>query len=143
MKKTMPVRWNDAPAQPVSILIVDDNPVVAEMTAAMTESFCHARTAVFHSPHKALDAFRAAPGNWDIVITDFHMPGMTGHSLVTHLRALRPGLPAVILSGEVSADEGCQELEQPVQFVRKPFFIHELRAAMGELTRDKEPPMGS
>ena len=135
MKKTIPVRWSDAPAQPISILIVDDNPVVAEMTAAMTKSFCRARTVVFHSPQKALDAFRAAPESWDFVITDFHMPGMTGHSLVAHLRVLRPELPAVIVSGSVGADEACQQLMPPVQFVRKPFLINELRMAIASFSR--------
>jgi CheY-like chemotaxis protein len=143
MMKTIPVRWNEASAHPISILIVDDNPMAGEMTAAMTEAFCPARTAIFHSPQKALDAFRAAPETWDCVVTDFHMPGMTGYSLIIHLRALRPELPAVIVSGSVGVNEACQPLTPPVQFLRKPFFMDELRSAMKGMIEEKQPPMGS
>ena len=138
MSTTITIQWKETPAQPISILVVDDNPVIAELTAAMAETIGGTRTVVFDSPEAALNAFQANPESWDLVLTDFHMPIMTGAMLVNHLRELRPELPAVILSGQVSENEACRMLTPPVRFVRKPFLIHELRAAMHDLLECKE-----
>jgi len=40
----------------------------------------------------------------DAVITDAHMPGMTGSELVFRIRALRPEIPVIMVSGSVEAE---------------------------------------
>jgi CheY-like chemotaxis protein len=126
----LPIEWNTSPAEPISILVVDDNAALGEMTAVIARTLFGARVTVFDSPQRALEAFRIAPSSWDMVLTDFHMPGMTRHALAVQLRALRPALAVVLMSGEAMAEEVCGELAQPVQFVRKPFFVRELSAAI-------------
>jgi signal transduction histidine kinase/ActR/RegA family two-component response regulator len=53
----------------------------------------------FNDPQLALTAFRAEPGDFDVVITDMTMPGLTGDVLASELRRIRPGIPVALLSG--------------------------------------------
>jgi YesN/AraC family two-component response regulator len=46
-----------------------------------------------------LNAFRTAPHQFDLVITDQTMPTMTGEALVRALRDIRPDLPIVLCTG--------------------------------------------
>jgi PAS domain S-box-containing protein len=48
---------------------------------------------------EALDAFRAAPDRFDLVITDQTMPKMTGEALATELLRIRPDLPIILYTG--------------------------------------------
>jgi len=57
------------------------------------------RVSVFSDPELALDALRAAPEAYDVVVTDFNMSGRNGLEVVRELAAIRPGLPVVLSSG--------------------------------------------
>jgi CheY-like chemotaxis protein len=48
---------------------------------------------------EALAAFRAAPHQFDLVITDQTMPTMTGEALTRALRDIRPDLPIILCTG--------------------------------------------
>ena len=48
---------------------------------------------------EALEAFRAQPDRFDLVITDQTMPDMTGDVLVCALRQMRPDLPIIVCTG--------------------------------------------
>jgi len=123
-------KWTDAPAEPLRLWIVDDNPAVAEMAAAMAATLFGARTSVFYSPRQALATLHAAPETCDVVLTDFHMPEMTGRELAQRVRELRPGLPIVMMSGDATMDGACGGVAPPVEFLRKPFFVAELGEAL-------------
>jgi len=47
----------------------------------------------------ALDAFRAPPDAFDLVITDMTMPNMTGDRLAEELISIRPDIPVIICTG--------------------------------------------
>ena len=47
-----------------------------------------------------LDALKKVPGaSFDLVITDFKMPGMTGAALAQEIKKLQPKLPIILLTG--------------------------------------------
>ncbi|MCP4687343.1 MAG: response regulator, partial [Desulfobacterales bacterium] len=50
-------------------------------------------------PRDALDAFRANPYDFDIVITDMTMPGMTGEDFAREVIKIRPEIPVVLCTG--------------------------------------------
>ena len=66
----------------------------------------------------------------DIVVSDVVMPGMDGPALVRALRALRPGLPAVLASGY--AEEALRaDMSGPgLHFISKPYSLKQLAALM-------------
>jgi CheY-like chemotaxis protein len=80
------------------VLIVDDEaPLVriAEETLAQLGY----DPAGFTSSQAALEAFRAEPGRWDLVLTDETMPELTGTQLVCEIRTIRPDVPIMLMSG--------------------------------------------
>ena len=61
-------------------MLVDDEPAVVDVTREILEMLGY-RVVTGTSGAEALDAFRADPGRFDLVITDFTMPRMTGVEL--------------------------------------------------------------
>lgn len=68
----------------------------------------------------ALASFRAAPHDYDLVITDQSMPRMTGLELIEELRHLRPDLPVILTSGFARKATSTTEAHVTA-FLSKPF----------------------
>src|SRR5207253_2516921 len=70
----------------------------------------------------------------DLMITDMVMPGMPGITLLNEVRSLRPGLPAIVLSGysEQPASDMWRVPDHAV-FVEKPVSPAELIRRVGQL----------
>lgn len=80
------------------ILLVDDDPSVLKMVAHLLTRFGYK----VQSYDKSLDAlarFQSGPREFDLVITDMTMPGMTGDQLVSRIKAIRPGIPVILCTG--------------------------------------------
>jgi len=80
------------------ILVVDDEEQIVRMTQQMLERLGYYVTARTSSI-EALEAFRAAPDKFDLVITDMTMPNMTGIHLTQKLIEIRPDIAVIICSG--------------------------------------------
>ena len=80
-----------------TILLVDDDYLVAMSTAMMLEDLGH-RVIEMHSGAEALKAVETA-SSLDLLITDQAMPGMTGTELAHAVRRLRPDLPIILATG--------------------------------------------
>lgn len=77
------------------ILVVDDEEAVGYVFERYL-SIKGYRVSVAYSGEQALEAYRRDTP--DLVITDFKMPGMNGDELLRRLRAIAPGLPAIMIS---------------------------------------------
>jgi CheY-like chemotaxis protein len=77
------------------VLLIDDNQYGLVVRKAILEqagySVCAAST-----PEVGLAHFESS--DWDVVITDYRMPGMTGAQLIERIRALRPSTPVILIS---------------------------------------------
>lgn len=80
-----------------TVLVVDDNPTVAETLVAMLEEV-GAEVGPCIDPKDAIAVLREDPGSWDLVITDYDMPGINGAELARRLRRVRPDLPILLLT---------------------------------------------
>ena len=93
---------NEEPVQIVGgserILLVDDEKALADIGLKTLKHLGYAVTA-FTSSREALGSFKAGPDNFDLVITDYTMPGMTGSKLSQEILAIRPGMPIIICTG--------------------------------------------
>ena len=107
------------------VLLVDDEPLVREITAAMLEDLgCAVKTAA-----NAQDALKklAADRRIEILITDINMPGMDGYDLAEAARRMRVGLSVIILSGRATEARG-------FPLIRKPFGADDLKRTMARHT---------
>ena len=96
-----------------TVLVVDDDPMVLELTAGMLEDLgCDVLVA--SSPTEALAKLGANP-KIEILITDVNMPGLAGYELAERAKRMRPGLQAILLSGRETEGRG-------LPLIRKPFL---------------------
>jgi CheY-like chemotaxis protein len=86
----------------MDIMIVDDEPQVAEVLATSLQRQGH-RTTVVHSGPEALDRIKA--GAFDALFLDVSMPGMNGLDVMAEVRRIRPQLAVVVITGHATADE--------------------------------------
>ena len=77
------------------------------------------------------DAVRAGEGRaFDLLITDFRMPGMNGVEVIHALRRRQPGLPALVISGN-PIEAGT--MPEGVRFLSKPVSMSDLLALIPSL----------
>ncbi|HLY56030.1 MAG TPA: response regulator, partial [Stellaceae bacterium] len=108
-----------------SVLLVEDDQLVAEGTAELLADLGHA-VIVAGSGTRALELVQQYPG-LDLVITDVTLPGMLGIELARRIRGLRPELPIVLCSGHAELPEA-DSLGLPRLI--KPYRISALGAAV-------------
>ncbi|WP_300587758.1 ATP-binding protein [Marivita sp.] len=79
------------------ILVVDDQPEVLDVITAYLEA-AGAEVAATTNPEDVLDALRDDPDTWDLLVTDYDMPGMTGAELTEAAKAIVPNLPSILVT---------------------------------------------
>ncbi len=108
------------------ILLVDDEEQVVRMEKQMLERLGYQVT-IRTSSVEALQAFKAAPTAYDLVITDMAMPNMTGDQLARHLIAIRKTIPVVICTGFSEQITMSRAKEMGIKgFLMKPVVRSEL-----------------
>jgi PAS domain S-box-containing protein len=80
------------------ILFVDDEPMLVEI-ACRSLTWLGYRVTPMTSSLEALERFKAAPDDFDVVVTDLTMPKMTGDELAAAIRTIRPDMPIILCSG--------------------------------------------
>ncbi|HSH16138.1 MAG TPA: response regulator, partial [Verrucomicrobiae bacterium] len=79
----------------------------------------------------AIAAFAAAPGRYDVVITDFNMPGISGLEVARELRRIRADIPVILNSGFISEELHQRAREAGIgQIMQKPNTAEELSEAL-------------
>ncbi|WP_091737329.1 response regulator [Phenylobacterium immobile] len=112
------------------VLVVDDEPAVRGVTASFLNDLGHAVVEA-EGPDRALEILQARD-DLDLVLVDFAMPGMNGVDLALRARALRPGLPVILLTGYFDVEAAPKDM--PVLY--KPFTEATLRRAVDEALAD-------
>ena len=120
------------------ILVVDDDPELQVLIRAGLESDGHAVLQAL-DPGAGLEALNREVV--DLVITDFMMPGMNGVEFLEQLRGHHPDLKCIMMTGYGDPEAVVGALREHVaDFLRKPFTLTELRAAVEDaLALDSTP----
>ena len=80
------------------ILILDDEPSIVKMQQQSLERLGYTVTASTSSV-AALEMFCAAPGKYDLIITDMTMPDMTGDKFAEKIKKIRSDIPIILNTG--------------------------------------------
>ncbi len=116
-----------------SILFVDDEQFLTDIGKEILSGMGYKVTAVNDST-EALKLFSQSRDQFDIVVTDMTMPGMTGTDLAAEIRKIRPEIPIILCTGysesataDMAAEMGIQE------FFMKPVNYYDLARAIHKL----------
>ena len=115
------------------ILVVDDDPAVAEVIAEAIRA-CGDAALVALDGAEALDILETTPV--DGVFLDLVMPGLAGIATLARIRTRHPALPVVILSGHADEEQAREALSLgAVDVVKKPAALTHLSDALDRLKR--------
>ena len=124
-----PVKVEAIPKLPTGnehVLLVDDEKIMIDSVGAMLKYLGYKVTARTSSV-EALEAFRAKPKEYDLVITDMTMPNMRGDELTCQLISIRPDIPVVLCTGfsEMISEEKAEAIGVR-EFVMKPIIMKDM-----------------
>jgi len=140
------VQWEDSGAPSSSIqkgrgrvLLVDDEPALAAIGQRMLGQLGYDVVAKTSSM-EALETFRSQPDQFDLVVTDFTMPGMTGASLATEVLGIRPDIPIILCTGfNERIDEDMAGELGIAEFVLKPLNMQVLQETVSRALGKVKP----
>jgi CheY-like chemotaxis protein len=115
------------------ILYLDDEQPLVVLMKRMLEHVGH-RVTASSSSEQALAAFAAAPADFDLVITDMSMPGMSGLEFAQQVLAIRPDALVVIATGHVQEKDVARARASGVhEVIEKPATVDEMARTVSRL----------
>lgn len=124
---------NVAPRKSLRVLYADDMRELRQLLEVVLGRDGHKVDSV-HDGHLAVELLQSNPGAYDVVITDHHMPTVSGLELVARLRAMNFKGKIIVFSSELSEDVDQGYRSHKVDFILpKPVFPSELRALFATL----------
>lgn len=112
--------------EPVTVLVVDDEPAVARLAADIIEH--HGYSALIAGDGvEAIELFAQHRGEIDLVLLDLIMPRMDGETCIGMLRQSDPEIPIVVASGAMLSEDARAKLMARIDaFLSKPFTLDRL-----------------
>ena len=118
----------------------DDDESIVFLTRRLLERQGY-RVSGYADPRDALAAVRAQPDAFDLVVTDYNMPGMSGLELARALRELRADLPVALASGYITDELRAQAPAAGVrELIYKPNTVDELCTVIARLASEGNTP---
>jgi PAS domain S-box-containing protein len=114
---------------PLTILAVDDDPLVLMNTVLMLEDLGH-RPLQAHSAEEAIRVMKETP-DVELVITDHAMPVMTGSQLAAEIKQINNAMPIILATGYAELPEGA---DFNLLRLAKPFTQAQLAVALAEVS---------
>lgn len=114
-----------------TVLLIDDSTELLDFTAD------HLRDRGFDvvgagGGAEALALLEKEPDRFDVIVTDFAMPLVSGLEVIRFARSLQPGWPAIVISGYADG-ESMAARPPDVPLINKPFQPEELIGAIGKI----------
>jgi CheY-like chemotaxis protein len=107
----------DAPTTaPRHILYLDDDDTLVFLVRRLLERRGY-RVTAFPDQAQAIDAVREHPEGFDLLMTDYNMPGMSGLDVAKAVLVLSPALPVAVASGYITDELQSQALAAGVREV--------------------------
>jgi CheY-like chemotaxis protein len=125
------------------ILVVDDEPSITLVVGRALERGGYA-VEVFNSPQQAWTRLENATEGFDLGLTDYLMPEMTGAEFAARIRRVTTRLPIMIMTAR-TGDLDLAKLQGMggLRVLTKPFEVEELLARVAEIVRRRaDGPVG-
>jgi PAS domain S-box-containing protein len=115
------------------ILLVDDEPSIVRMiTQMLTRSGYEVIGKT--SSASALNVFKKAPEQFDLVISDLTMPEISGDQLAQAIKKIRPGMPIILCTGHSNRMDENKAKELGIEaFIIKPFSRKNITEAISNV----------
>ena len=114
-----------------SVLVVDDEPLVADVFRTFLESAGHRVTSCL-SANDALGIFQQH--HFDLAVVDLGMPEIDGWELSRRLNRFSPEFPIIVATGwDVSVDDGKDRGANVSAVLKKPFGMRELAKVVDQV----------
>lgn len=126
-----------AVSETATILVVDDEPGVRELVRIILEEYGYTVLEAGHG-EEALQVCQQYAGSIHLLLSDVIMPGLIGAPLVERVKALRPSVKVLFMSGytdDVIGDRGM--LGPGVLFLQKPFTPQALIEKIHDVLRSR------
>jgi PAS domain S-box-containing protein len=134
-KETLPVTGGKE-----HMLIVDDEDMLVELSEQRLRRLGYEVVATTSST-EALAIFRKEPDTFDLVITDYTMPNMTGTDLAIELLKVRATIPIILCTGQSDTISPEKAKEIGIRgFLMKPLTNRELAQAVRRVLDEKRDP---
>ncbi len=122
-------------SQTLNILLVDDNLDLRDTTCELLEDLGH-KVTVAARGDEALRLAEAAAERFDLLVSDFLMPGLNGVELTDGMLAIDASLPVVLVSSRSDEPTLVRRLRLgDVAFLSKPFALNTLIARIDEASQ--------
>jgi PAS domain S-box-containing protein len=98
-------------ARPLRALLVEDSRLDVELLQVQLERACPGvQLEVVREEAHFVDTLRA--GGWDLVLSDYELPGFTGADLLDHRNGIAPDVPFIFVSGVIGEDNAVELLKR-------------------------------
>lgn len=98
-------------ARPLRALLVEDSRLDVELLQVQLErAYPGVQLEVVREEAHFVDTLRA--GGWDLVLSDYELPGFTGADLLDHRNGIAPDVPFIFVSGVIGEDNAVELLKR-------------------------------
>jgi two-component system cell cycle sensor histidine kinase/response regulator CckA len=119
------------------ILVVDDEAIIVELNTQRLSRLGY-EVSTRTSSVDALEFFRKEPDRFDLVVTDYTMPNMTGMDLARELMKIRPDIPIILCTGHSESISPETAKQGGIKaFLMKPIAKHDLARAVRRVLDSK------
>jgi CheY-like chemotaxis protein len=124
------------------ILFIDDEEAIVRVGQRMLERLGY-QVIVLTSGLAALEKFRQTPYHFSLVITDQTMPHVTGETLASELRRIRPDIPIILCTGFSHTIDAEKAQAQGIDaFLMKPLVARDLAMAIQHVLEQRAVGQG-
>lgn len=118
----------------MKIGLIDDEPIVLDLIAGFLGELGHDVTRA-STGEQFLDDTSRTGADFDLIVTDFKMPGISGTSLIRELHHRFPSVPVVVMSGYAEAFSADDVVAGVHAYLSKPIHLDELEILLEKLAR--------
>ncbi|WP_424948893.1 PAS domain-containing hybrid sensor histidine kinase/response regulator [Comamonas aquatica] len=119
------------------VMYVDDDHALVSLVQRLLRRRGY-QVSGFLDPREATAALEQNPHAYDLLVTDYNMPGYCGVDLVRDSKRIRPDLPVALASGYVTAEIEAQALDAgALALIHKPNDVDELCETVDRLLHQK------